>query len=428
MKTVILIIATLAISIGMAISQACLPEGITFTSQEQIDNFQVNYPDCSDLIGEVIIMGNDITNLNGLIVLTTIGGSLTIGQYYGANPSLTNLAGLDNLTFIGGSLEIVSIGALACLAGLNNLTSLGGGLKICDNGALTTLTDLDGLTSLGGSLDIWLNGSLTSLMGFENLTSIGGLTIAQNGALTSLSGLNNVTSIGGEVGFTNNYALTSLTGLENLTSIAGRLIIANNYALTSLTGLDNVTSLGGGLRIQFCNLLTSLTELNNLTSIGGYLILDNNALTSLTGLDNIASGSITCLEITGNNSLSTCAVQSICDYLAEPGSLVNIGYNAPGCNSPDEVEAACLTMVEEIYSGNGFTFIPNPSNDEITVSLPVITGITRILIFNVNGEKVMERQLTNNETQFDISALPPGVYFARVQDEKQVLTRKLIKQ
>jgi hypothetical protein len=93
-----------------------------------------------------------------------------------------------------------------------------------------------------------------------------------------------------------------------------------------------------------------------------------------------------------------------------------------------EIEAACLTTVEEIKTGNGITIIPNPSNDKITISSTALTGITQLTIFNVSGEKVKERQLTENETQIDISALPRGVYFVRLQNEKIVKLGKLIKQ
>ena len=71
----------------------CLPEGITFTTQEEIDNFQVNYPNCTEIAGHVTINGEDITNLNGLDQVTSIGGSLRINY----NSMLTSLEGLDQL-------------------------------------------------------------------------------------------------------------------------------------------------------------------------------------------------------------------------------------------------------------------------------------------------------------------------------------------
>ncbi|MBC8489217.1 MAG: hypothetical protein H8D45_24615 [Bacteroidetes bacterium] len=83
-------------------SQGCLPEGILFTTQAQIDNFQTNYPGCSEIGGNVYIMNSSISNLNGLSVLTSIGGNLWISN----NLSLVNISGLSNLTSIGWFLRI----------------------------------------------------------------------------------------------------------------------------------------------------------------------------------------------------------------------------------------------------------------------------------------------------------------------------------
>ena len=70
-----LVIALLLIPLT-AITQPCLPEGITFTTQAQIDSFQTNHPNCTEIEGDVIIGGDDITNLDGLNVLTAVGGFL----------------------------------------------------------------------------------------------------------------------------------------------------------------------------------------------------------------------------------------------------------------------------------------------------------------------------------------------------------------
>ena len=82
----------------------------------------------------------------------------------------------------------------------------------------------------------------------------------------------------------------------------------------------------------------------------------------------------------------------------------------------------------EIFSENIVKLLPNPAKDKITIYLPAITSNTQLSIHNVSGEKVLERVLTNNETQIDISALPREVYFVRVQDERSIKTVKMIKQ
>ncbi len=57
-------------------SQPCLPSGITFSTQDQIDNFSINYPNCTEIEGYVLIEGSNITNLDGLEVLTSLGSDL----------------------------------------------------------------------------------------------------------------------------------------------------------------------------------------------------------------------------------------------------------------------------------------------------------------------------------------------------------------
>ncbi|MEZ5083341.1 MAG: hypothetical protein R2750_07825 [Bacteroidales bacterium] len=126
-------------------SQGCLPEGIGFTTQQQIDEFPLIYPNCSDIEGSVLILGNDITNLDGLINIQTIGGELII-----SSNSLANLFGLGNLSLVDSTLSITNCTNLYNLEGLNNLNSIGGELHIW-NSQLTDLTGLEGLTKIFGN-------------------------------------------------------------------------------------------------------------------------------------------------------------------------------------------------------------------------------------------------------------------------------------
>ena len=225
MKKLSFIAVILIFGFVSAFSQPCLPEGITFNTQAQIDNFQINHPNCTEIEGDVEISGDDITNLNGLNVLTSIGGWLYVME----NDFLTSLTGLDNLT------------------------SIGGGLYIDGHDALTNLTGLEGLTFIGKEFAIDYNNALTNLMGLNNLTSIGaGLYIEGNASLTSLAGLENMTSIGEDFSIVYNASLTSLTGLDNLTSIGGWLGIEESASLTSLTGLDSIDA-GSITNLYICD-------------------------------------------------------------------------------------------------------------------------------------------------------------------------------
>jgi hypothetical protein len=204
-----------------------------------------------------------------------------------------------------------------------------------------------------------------------------------------------------------------------------------NSALTSLTGLEGLTSIGGGLDVESNPILTSLSALNALNSIGEYIwISGNETLNSLTGLDKIDADSITDLEIYNNPFLSTCAVQSICDYLASPNGYIYIYDNATGCNSPEEVDSACVYLSNgEINLEPSFSICPNPSSSTITIELPTATPQKNkfLTIYNLNGQQLITRQITEPTTVIDVGTLPCGVYVVKVADERTVMVTKFIK-
>ncbi len=407
----------------------CLPEGIQFYSQESINNFQINYPGCTEIEGYVRIKGNDITNLNGLNVITSIGGSLEI---YG-NPLLTNLVGLDALNHVEGTIHIgewMPAGgnpALENLEGLNNLVTINN-LRIVNNDYLSSLTGLDNLNSISGNLYIYNNWNLTSLTGLENLDTIGGDLTIIGTPLINLMGLDNLTSIGGYIVICGT-ALINLTGMSSLNHIGGGMIIGaidliggGNGLLTDLSGLENISSIGGDVDIGYNPSLTSLTGLKNVTSINGYLDIHyNDALNKLSGLDNIASGSITNLTITNNSSLSTCDVQSICDYLASPNGSIEIHDNLVGCNSQAEVEESCgIIGVDEIISDIGFMIYPNPSNDQVIFNFTLSeSSKVKLEVMNSIGQVVvvlLDKQLSQGGQQvvWNAENMPTGLYFYRL--------------
>jgi hypothetical protein len=205
----------------------------------------------------------------------------------------------------------------------------------------------------------------------------------------------------------------------------------SNPDLISLSGLDNLNSIEGLLDIEGNGTLTSLTGLNNLTSIGGFMWIGlNDVLTSLTGLDNIDAGSITELHINYNYSLSTCDIQSVCDYLASPNGTIEIHDNAVGCNSQEEVESACgVGYKESNISENQLYIYPNPSSTQITIETPSTPFKNTLLtIYNINGQQLISRLITEETTVTDVSTLVSGVYIVKVTDERMVQVGKLIKQ
>ncbi|MCF8249352.1 MAG: choice-of-anchor D domain-containing protein, partial [Saprospiraceae bacterium] len=195
----------------------------------------------------------------------------------------------------------------------------------------------------GGDFTFYTQDDL-DYFGFHSGCSIidGSLTI-YGSDITNLNSLSGLTTVNGNF-YIAEMDITNLNGLSGLTTVGGVLIIGGNTSLTSLTGLDALTSVLA-LYITGNSALTSLTGLGAITSVSGLQINANPSLTSLTGLENINPSY---LYLYDNPNLSTCEVQSICDYLAVPSNYAEIYGNATNCADRPAVEAACAPALPEM--------------------------------------------------------------------------------
>jgi len=345
----------------LSYSQGCLPEGIVFTTQQQIDDFQTNYPGCTEIEGDVVISGGDIVNLNGLNGVNLISGDLKIQ----GSTNLENLEGLDNLRYVDGDFFIGGLNfQLKSLSGLNNLDSIGESLFIINNVMLPDILPLSNIKKIGGHLIINTNDILDNLQGLENITAI-------PGDVEILS-----------------FNLSTFSGLDNLTMIGGELKIAFCWNTQNLEGLENLYSIGGEFKFLF-NHIKSISKLENLSYIGGRLWISNNdSLQSLNGLHNINPASITEIHISYNPSLSSCAISSICEFLIEPYGPIQIYENSSGCNSKEEIKEQCPSGINEMGNNNILINIfPNPAKKSITIESK--SKIESVTIFDQTGQRIL---------------------------------------
>ncbi len=342
------------------VAPPCPDFDITLTTQAEVDNFIITYPNCTNPNNTITINGSDITNLNGL---GNIEVAFTLDII--SAPSLTSLSGLANFEGFGtdGTFKIENTG-ISNLSGLTSMTQSMYYFSIRNNPNLTSLAGgaSDLFTLVDERLIITGNPALTSLSGLNPSSAVNNpelqITIGDNQALEELGNLDKFITIE-NLYIYENPLLTNLNGLENLTSITGDL---NVGGITTLNGLDNLTSVGAGVSLINHSGITDLSDLTSLTSIGG-LHLNNTVLTSLNGLglitftgflqftgnSNLTDISaladveldISSLNISSNSSLSSCAINSICDLLDDNTVSKTISNNATNCNSIAEVDAIC---------------------------------------------------------------------------------------
>jgi len=375
---------------NLATPSPCPPGDVTLTTQAEVDAFVAQYPNCTEINGDLTITtsGNTINNLSSLGSLTTILGDFNLLH---ASTS-ANLSALQNITTVGGILYIgggwrIDVTNLNFLSGLTSVGSIH--INSGTNSSNTTLTNIEGLSNISGSLT-------------------GGIVINSCTNLSSLNGLQNITSLGSNLSLVGNPALVNLTGLNGLTSLnnnssgtLGNIFMNNNSSLTSLDGLQN---------------LTNLTKDNLANTKTGFAIYNCNSLTDISALGNINNAVVESIAISNNTSLNNCAIATVCNKLAVDTNWVTISGNATGCESIAVVQAACnpdpcpqgdvtLTTQAEVD-----TFIAQyPNCTEIDGNLIIsgittnnLTGLNNITTVNgflsISGTNITNGNIFNNLT------------------------------
>jgi type IX secretion system substrate protein/receptor L domain-containing protein len=471
--------------------QPCLTDGIVLSTQAQINNFPVDYPDCNTIQGNVTISGNDIVNLSGLSQIQTIKGNLEISDnallerltgieqldsIYGTfnivrNPSiqiidaldslkyvglscsfsfnqnLTTIESLDHLDYLGGSLRFIQNDALSSISGFQKIQEIKGNLSIAMNPVLTSINSLsvDSISGqcfiTGSGLDnlLWLsdlriigisffiedNSNLTSLSGLSALQSIeGGLSISSNTLLANGTGLENLESIGYDLIIQQNPLLNGLQFAKNLDIIPGRLLIQGNDVLNNLTGLDSIRIIEGDVLIRNNAKLQSLQGLDSLGIIRGAIMLrDNEVLEDIDAFSQISPVEVTDVTIENSPMLSECAVESICDFLSAGGDAL-FANNATGCNSTDEVNAACLVGLHNAEFSSEMSISPNPTSGLINLQFAG-SGNGLIRVFDSQGHEIIK--IPEDNSSIDLSAVQPGLYFLVLENSQQRFSARVLK-
>jgi hypothetical protein len=100
-------------------------------------------------------------------------------------------------------------------------------------------------------------------------------------------------------------------------------------------------------------------------------------------------------------------------------SLVNSEFEAYFLNSE-------VLSLENDFRSSGFSMFPNPTSDFLNVKIQE-GEIEQILVYNVNGKKVISKKINKEQSIIDTQNLIRGIYFIKIVLDKRILTKKLVK-
>lgn len=406
-KITILLLLTLLTTVGY--SQCPSGQFVDLNSQAEVDQFIIDYPNC------------------------TVVNNLWIGTNPGSTTNITNLDALANIEVVNGYLKIQHNPLLTSLAPLfgiqlNNINTS----DLNDHSIINSplVTTIDGLfppnTVLNGpGIQISTMNGLTSLAGFENIIDIEGrLIITGNAQLENIQALSNVSGEIGSLLIGDNPVLNNLTGLEGITSITGKhsffgwlLWIEGNDPIENLDPLENIMSIENNSVTGWDEPRIFLTENPNLNDMSGISQLD---FTSLINLN---------FQIQDNPNLSVCNVASVCNLIANDENTFNITIedNNIYCNSVAEVIIEC-NIDANVLEGEVLFDIDNNGCDptDLTAQSVLVESTngttTQGAYTNVNGAYQSILDFDGTVTSSVVQASLPNGYIATPTSQNTVFT------
>lgn len=392
----------------------------------------LNLPDSITYIGEEAFLECD--NL-GSITLTNNLTYIGIGAFKGCG-SLNSITIPNNVTRIDDEAfeDCINLNSVDFLT--NNLTYIGdGAFKNCTS--LNTFVVPNSVDSLGK-----LYGYALYPGTFEGCSSLTKITLGKNLKYISEATFNNCTSLQTLVSLatippTFQYVYNTFANTNNVALVVGCDALPNyqNSYDWSYYFANNMTEIVYQVNIysndenkgvvdmqRDCSTATITATANPCFkfyswsdgSTEPYRIVSLDSDTTIVAIfDEIK----TIIDATINEG-EVYQEYGFCE--SEPGTYTQILTDENGCDSLLILNLTYQVSLNDVEEEN-INFYPNPTQNIINFS----TTIEQIEVMDLTGKRLMS---FNHENQINIEALPSGVYYLRLINDKKVTTKKVIKQ
>lgn len=212
--------------------------------------------------------------------------------------------------------------------------------------------------------------------------------------------------------FLEGLSLTSSSTNQQNAAIAVRQAAINMcYTCTEVKAMtDNYTATGYILPVTPFKICCPSDQ--NVTADGG----NTYTVPSFSGLSNVINATCT------STITQSPAVGAVLAPGTYPVTMTATNGTSVNCNFNLVVDSNL--GIEEVYK-NSFVVYPNPANTTITIKGDNLEN-EEIEMFNMLGQKVLQRSLIANESVIDISGLTNGVYSLYFVNSKT--SQKIIKQ
>ena len=89
-----------------------------------------------------------------------------------------------------------------------------------------------------------------------------------------------------------------------------------------------------------------------------------------------------------------------------------------------------LTGITETHKSKNLSLIHNPATNSLTLNLSQLQGMqnANLSIYDIQGKQLLHQNISQTQTQIDISSFAKGIYIVKVQTDKESLQSKFVKE
>ena len=195
----------------------------------------------------------------------------------------------------------------------------------------------------------------------------------------------------------------------------------SSVVIISMHGTADRTVPYGSAIIKLLNTIP-LLNVDGSSSIHKYLNDKNRANYFYTycGTDHVPYAGLTSVQRAWMDTTVRFVAKNLYENVLKCGSAENIIIR----ERVDSSDCPVTTGIEESTS-NEFKIFPNPASSTFKIEHQ-FTDETFVSIYNIQGEKVFEIKLRNNQNSIEISNLAQGLYLVQLENKGKISLQKLI--
>ncbi len=407
MKTVVYLVLFFTFFCRSLVAQDCLPDGITFTSQADIDSFPINYPGCDTIKGNLVLSENTFYNFQPLNGIEVIEGGL-----YVIDSGFENFEGLENLTTVGGELFLYYTHPQS-LSGLENLTSLGG-LYIYESYFIPNFQPLTNLEELNGRISLYLLEELDDISGIAHLSPKGEININSCLNLATLPEMPNL----------------DIDSIDNLVLINSGFYFCNTQwvceyvesgkPVTIVNNNDKCDDLG------WVELTCNYTDNDEDCVYSDIDCDDENPNVSPYEEENPYNGiDDDCNENTPDDDLDGDGFLLADDCNDQNPTINPNAEDIPNNGIDEDCDGEDSIVSNREITSSGISVFPNPVRHQLTIRFSHPLG-ARVALKSISGQTIMEQEFYQ-EVLVDMEHLPSGVYVILIEASAYQWVERVVK-